>query len=57
VEGGCYAKCIGLTDAAEPEIYRAIRFGSVVENVVIGEDTRAVDYDDVSLTENVRRLT
>jgi phosphoenolpyruvate carboxykinase (ATP) len=54
VEGGCYAKCIGLSDAAEPEIFRAIRFGSVVENVVIEPSTRAIDYDDVSITENTR---
>ena len=54
VEGGCYAKCIGLTDAAEPEIYRAIRFGAVVENVIMDPETRAVDYDDISITENTR---
>ena len=54
VEGGCYAKCIGLTEKSEPEIYRAIRFGAVVENVIIESDTRAVDYDDISITENTR---
>jgi len=54
VEGGCYAKCIGLTEASEPEIYRAIRFGAVVENVIIDAKTHAVDYDDVSITENTR---
>jgi len=54
VEGGCYAKCIGLTEQGEPEIYRAIRFGSVVENVVMDEKDRAVDYDDISITENTR---
>jgi len=54
VEGGCYAKCIALTEATEPEIYRAIRFGSVVENVVMDDESRAVDYDDISITENTR---
>jgi len=54
VEGGCYAKCIGLSEATEPEIYRAIRFGSVVENVIIDDESREVDYDDISITENTR---
>jgi len=54
VEGGCYAKCIGLSEASEPEIYRAIRFGSVVENVIMDDESRAVDYDDISITENTR---
>jgi len=54
VEGGCYAKCVGLAEATEPEIYRAIRFGSVVENVIIDDESRSVDYDDISLTENTR---
>merc|ERR1719281_1521612 len=54
IEGGCYAKTIGLTREKEPEIYDAIRFGSILENVVYDDTTRVVDYDDVSLTENTR---
>merc|ERR1740117_2868782 len=54
IEGGCYAKTIGLTRDNEPEIYDAIRFGSVLENVVFDEATGIVDFDDVSLTENTR---
>merc|ERR1719246_177431 len=54
IEGGCYAKTIGLTREKEPEVYDAIRFGSVLENVVFDESTGAVDFEDVSLTENTR---
>lgn len=54
VEGGCYAKCVDLTEEKEPEIFRAIRFGSVLENVVFDEHTREVDYKNVSVTENTR---
>ena len=53
-EGGCYAKCINLKEENEPEIYHAIRFGSLVENVTIDEDTRELDFDDASKTENTR---
>lgn len=54
VEGGCYAKCIGLKQDKEPEIFQAIRFGSVLENVVMDELTRDVDYEDTSITPNTR---
>jgi phosphoenolpyruvate carboxykinase (ATP) len=54
IEGGCYAKCINLSAAKEPEIYGAIKFGSILENVVYNPADRVPDYDDVSITENTR---
>ncbi len=54
IEGGCYAKAINLSAEKEPEIFAAIRYGSVLENVVYDEGRREVDYDDSSITENTR---
>lgn len=53
-EGGCYAKCIKLSKQGEPEIWNAIRFGSVLENVSIDEQTRIPDYDSSKIAENSR---
>ena len=54
IEGGCYAKVIDLTAASEPEIYNAIRFGTVLENTYVDPTTRAVDFTDTQLTQNTR---
>ncbi|MGF1573999.1 MAG: phosphoenolpyruvate carboxykinase (ATP) [Sumerlaeia bacterium] len=53
-EGGCYAKTINLTEEGEPEIFHAIRFGSILENVSYDPETFEVDYTNVSKTENTR---
>lgn len=53
-EGGCYAKAIRLSKKNEPEIWDAIRFGALAENIVLNAKTRQFDFDDASLTENTR---
>ena len=53
-EGGCYAKCIGLTRDSEPQIWDAVRSGAVLENVVVDSATLRPDFDDGRLTENTR---
>ena len=54
IEGGCYAKVIHLSKESEPEIFDAVRYGAVLENVVFDEATHEVNYDDASITENTR---
>lgn len=53
-EGGCYAKTIDLKEENEPEIFHAIKFGSLLENVIIDENTRVPDYSSKEITENTR---
>jgi phosphoenolpyruvate carboxykinase (ATP) len=53
IEGGCYAKAINLTPEKEPDIFQALRFGAVLENVVL-EGDRSVNFTDTSITENTR---
>jgi phosphoenolpyruvate carboxykinase (ATP) len=54
IEGGCYAKAIDLTPESEPEIFQALRFGAVLENVVFDEETHHVDFHNTSITQNTR---
>lgn len=53
-EGGCYAKCVDLTEDKEPDIFRAIRNGAILENIGYYPDTNTVNFHDVSRTENTR---
>lgn len=54
IEGGCYAKAIDLSAENEPDIYNAIRYGTVLENLIYDEATRKVQFSDVSITQNTR---
>jgi phosphoenolpyruvate carboxykinase (ATP) len=54
IEGGCYAKAVDLKPETEPEIFQALRYGALLENVVYHEGSHAVDYGDTSITENTR---
>ena len=54
IEGGCYAKAIDLTPESEPEIFQALRFGAVLENVVYTKDSHHVDFSNTSITQNTR---
>jgi phosphoenolpyruvate carboxykinase (ATP) len=53
-EGGCYAKVINLSEESEPDIFRAIKKGAILENVVFKKGTNEVDFEDVSITPNTR---
>jgi phosphoenolpyruvate carboxykinase (ATP) len=53
-EGGCYAKCINLTEEKEPEIFHAIRSGALVENATFFADSNKINFEDASITENTR---
>jgi len=53
-EGGCYAKCIRLSQEQEPQIWNAIRFGTILENVAMDAETRLLDFNSEEITENTR---
>jgi phosphoenolpyruvate carboxykinase (ATP) len=54
IEGGCYAKCINLSRKEEPQIWDSIRFGTILENVVIDNEARNPNYDSTAISENIR---
>jgi phosphoenolpyruvate carboxykinase (ATP) len=54
IEGGCYAKTIDLTNESEPDIFQALHFGAVLENVVLDDFDRHVNFSDASITQNTR---
>jgi len=53
-EGGCYAKCIDLSQEKEPQIFKAVKFGALLENISFFENTRKVDFSSIFKTENTR---
>jgi len=53
-EGGCYAKCVDLTEEKEPQIFKAIKFGALLENINYFSDSRDVDFSNIDKTENTR---
>ncbi|HEX2899397.1 MAG TPA: phosphoenolpyruvate carboxykinase (ATP), partial [Bacteroidia bacterium] len=53
-EGGCYAKCVDLSQEKEPQIWEAVKFGALVENTKFHEGTRRINFEDISITENTR---
>ena len=53
-EGGCYAKCIDLSQEKEPEIFGAIKKGAILENIILTGENNAPDYEDTSITQNTR---
>ncbi|ANI88579.1 phosphoenolpyruvate carboxykinase (ATP) [Arachidicoccus ginsenosidimutans] len=53
-EGGCYAKCVNLSEEKEPQIFHAVRKGTLLENTVFFANSNRVDFDNISLTENTR---
>ncbi|CAM6002270.1 unnamed protein product [Sphagnum balticum] len=55
-KGGCYAKTINLTEEDEPEIYHAIKFGTIIENVNFYPNTREINYNDSSITQEYTRI-
>ena len=57
MEGGCYAKTIDLDADREPQIYNAIKFGAMLENIGFQQDGVTPDYFDASITQNTRVLT
>jgi phosphoenolpyruvate carboxykinase (ATP) len=54
IEGGCYAKAIDLSPTSEPDIFQALQFGAVLENVVLDAEERIVDFKDARITQNTR---
>jgi phosphoenolpyruvate carboxykinase (ATP) len=54
IEGGCYAKAINLTEESEPDIFGALHFGALLENVVFDDEGNEVNFSDTSITQNTR---